>query len=66
MAGMLLDLDGVVYVGDEALPGAAETIEWLTREGIPYVFLTNTTSRPRSAIVAKLARLGIDADADRL
>lgn len=66
MAGVLLDLDGVVYVGDEALPGAAETIEWLAREGIPYRFLTNTTSRPRSAIVAKLARLGIDADADRL
>lgn len=66
MAGVLLDLDGVVYVGDEALPGAAETIAWLAREGIPYRFLTNTTSRPRSAIVAKLARLGIDADADRL
>lgn len=66
MAGVLLDLDGVVYVGDEALPGAAETIEWLTREGIPFRFLTNTTSRPRSAIVAKLARLGIDADEDRL
>lgn len=66
MAGVLLDLDGVVYVGDEALPGAAETIAWLARDGIPYLFLTNTTSRPRSAIVDRLARLGIAADEARL
>lgn len=62
MAGVLLDLDGVVYVGDEAVAGAAETIAWLTHEGIPYRFLTNTTSRPRSAIVERLARLGIPAE----
>jgi HAD superfamily hydrolase (TIGR01458 family) len=66
MRGVLLDLDGVVYVGDEALPGAAETIAWLAREGIPFRFLTNTTSRPRSAIVEKLARLGVEADVAHL
>ena len=63
---MLLDLDGVVYVGDEPVPGAAETVEWLAREGVPYLFLTNTTSRPRQALVDKLAGLGISAEPDQL
>lgn len=59
MAGVLLDLDGVVYVGGTAVPGAVEAIAWLEHEGIPYRFLTNTTSRPREAIVEKLGRMGI-------
>ncbi|WP_344060846.1 TIGR01458 family HAD-type hydrolase [Terrabacter lapilli] len=66
MRGVLLDLDGVVYVGDRAVPGAAEAIDWLRHEGIAHVFLTNTTSRPRQAIVAKLAGLGIPAEADQV
>jgi HAD superfamily hydrolase (TIGR01458 family) len=60
---VLLDLDGVVYVGDQPVQGAAETVEWLAREGVPYRFLTNTTSRPRTSIVDKLAGMGIRADA---
>ena len=63
---MLLDLDGVVYVGDEPVPGAAGTVEWLAREDVPYLFLTNTTSRPRQALVDKLAGLGISAEPDQL
>jgi phospholysine phosphohistidine inorganic pyrophosphate phosphatase len=66
MMGVLLDLDGVVYVGDEAVPGAAETVARLEADGIRHRFLTNTTSRPRSAIVEKLARLGIETDAAHL
>lgn len=58
---MLLDLDGVVYVGDQPVPGAGEAVEWLEREHIPHCFLTNTTSRPRQAVAAKLAGLGISA-----
>jgi HAD superfamily hydrolase (TIGR01458 family) len=57
--GALLDLDGVVYVGDQPLQGAVETVEWLAREGIRFLFLTNTTSRPRQALVDKLAGMGI-------
>ena len=63
---MLLDLDGVVYVGDQPVPGAAEAIDWLVREQIPHCFLTNTTSRPRQAVAAKLAGLGIPAGTDRI
>lgn len=66
MRGVLLDLDGVVYVGDRPVPGAAEAIDWLVREGIGHLFLTNTTSRPRQAVVAKLAGLGISAGTDQV
>jgi HAD superfamily hydrolase (TIGR01458 family) len=62
MTGILFDLDGVFYVGDQAIPSAAETLLWVRRQGIPHCFLTNTTSRPRNALAEKLARLGIDTD----
>lgn len=62
--GVLLDLDGVVYVGDSLVPGAVDVVDWLSREGIPYRFLTNTTSRPRAAIVEKLSSMGIRAADD--
>src|SRR6266545_3237236 len=53
--GILLDLDGVLYVGDEAVPGAADAVAWLREQRVPHLFLTNTTSRPRDAIAGKLA-----------
>jgi len=59
MEGLLIDLDGVVYIEDEAVPGAADALERLRREGVPHLFVTNTSSRPRAALVDKLARLGI-------
>jgi HAD superfamily hydrolase (TIGR01458 family) len=64
--GLLLDLDGVLYVGDEPVPGAADAVGWLQREGVPHLFLTNTTSRPRSAIVERLHRMGVDTGEERV
>lgn len=66
MRGVLLDLDGVLYVGDAALPGAAATVAWLQDEDIPYRYLTNTTSRPRHAIVDKLKAIGVEASAEEI
>jgi len=63
---VLLDLDGVLYVGDQPVPGAAATVDRLHRQDVPYRFLTNTTSRPRRAIVAKLAGLGIAATEEQI
>ena len=48
------------------MPGAAEAVAWLAGEGIPYRYLTNTTSLPRSAIVDKLAAMGIAAVAEQI
>lgn len=66
MRGVLLDLDGVLYVGDRPVPGAVGAVDWLAREGVPYRYLTNTTSRPRRAIVDKLTGMGIAATADQI
>jgi len=59
MKGLLFDLDGVLYLGDAAIPGAAAAIEWVVARGIPHLFVTNTTSKPRDAICARLAAMGI-------
>lgn len=56
---LLLDLDGVIYSGDDLLQGAAEAVRWVQEHGDPYLFVTNTSSVPRAAIVKKLGRLGI-------
>lgn len=58
----LFDLDGVFYEGARAVPGGAETLAWFRAHDIPHLFVTNTTSRPRSAVVSRLAELGIDVD----
>lgn len=58
---LLIDLDGVIYEADSLIPGAAEAIAWLRDRDIPHLFLTNTTSKPRSALVEKLGDMGIPA-----
>ncbi|HUF73439.1 MAG TPA: TIGR01458 family HAD-type hydrolase [Gammaproteobacteria bacterium] len=63
---LLIDLDGVVYRGDEPVAGAAETVRRIKAEQIPHLFVTNTTSRPREAIVVRLADFGIDVAIDEI
>jgi phospholysine phosphohistidine inorganic pyrophosphate phosphatase len=55
---VLLDLDGVLYVEDEPVPGAVEAVGRLRDAGLALRFVTNTTSRPRGAILERLQRLG--------
>lgn len=66
MKALLFDLDGVIYLGEEPLPGAAETLDWVNTMAIPHLFVTNTSSRPSSAIVDKLARMGITVNEEAL
>jgi phospholysine phosphohistidine inorganic pyrophosphate phosphatase len=63
---LLIDLDGVIYQDEELVPGAPEALAWLRAQAIPHAFLTNTTSQPRRALVAKLARLGVPAAAEQI
>lgn len=58
LAGVLVDLDGVLYVEDEPVAGAAGAVEELRALGLALRFVTNTTSRPRRLIVERLRRLG--------
>jgi len=59
--GVLFDLDGVLYNGEDPIPGAAGAVERVRRSGVATLFVTNTTSRPRGALVEKLAEFGIRA-----
>jgi len=54
---VLLDLDGVLYVEDEPLAGAAEAVDRLRDAGLALRFVTNTTSRSRAATLEKLRGL---------
>ena len=62
--GVILDLDGTVYLGENALPGAVETIAALRAHGLPVVFVTNKPLEPATAYAAKLTRLGIPTAPD--
>ena len=59
---ILFDLDGVFYQGDKPIKGAAEVASWVRDNDIAHLFITNTSSRPRSALVNKLANFGIHTD----
>lgn len=59
----MLDLDGVVYVGPDAVPGAPEHLAAAARAGMRLAYVTNNASRPPEQVAAQLQDLGIDADA---
>ncbi len=59
--GYVFDLDGTVYLDDEALPGAVEVIGRLRAEGAHVVFATNKPLEKAADYAAKLTRLGIPA-----
>jgi HAD superfamily hydrolase (TIGR01458 family) len=63
---VLLDLDGTVYEGGRAVPGAAETVAWLRARGIALRFTTNTDSVTPAELVARLAAMGIAAAEEEL
>lgn len=56
---VLLDLDGVLYVGDKAIQGAATTVAKLRDLGLSLIGVTNTTTQSRRMIAKKLEGLGI-------
>lgn len=66
MASILFDIDGVLYQDNTIINGAIETVLWCREAQIPHLFLTNTTSKPRSEICKKLRSLGIAIDLDEL
>lgn len=60
----IFDLDGTVYLGENAIPGAVETIATLRARGIKTVFISNKPLEPGRAYAEKLSRLGIPTVAD--
>lgn len=58
-AAYLFDLDGTLYRGDRALPGAVEVVRLLRGRGKKLLFLSNNPLRSREAVAEKLTRLGM-------
>ena len=52
--GYLLDLDGTLYSGSGAIPGAIEAVSRLRQQQLPIRLVTNTTSRSRAMLVQRL------------
>jgi phospholysine phosphohistidine inorganic pyrophosphate phosphatase len=64
--GILLDMDGVLYSHQTPIPGAAEAVSWLESRGIPFLFVTNTSSRGRDALVIELRGFNIGTETGRI
>ena len=63
---LLVDLDGVLYVGTTALPGAREFIGWLRERGITVRLVTNNATLTPRGYVAKLGAMGIEVTEDEV
>jgi HAD superfamily hydrolase (TIGR01458 family) len=57
---VLLDLVGVVYQGNQPLPGAVEAVAGLRDAGLHLRFITNTTRMPRRTLQRGLKKMGIE------
>jgi HAD superfamily hydrolase (TIGR01458 family) len=60
LRGFLIDLDGVLYVGNRAIDGAQAAIDFLEDNGYTYRCVSNTTRKSRQTIVNHLSSLGFD------
>lgn len=65
-AGLLLDLDGTLYAGDAAIPGAVTALERVRDLGTPLRLVTNTTSRSRRTLVERLRGYGFRVGAEEI
>lgn len=62
--GVLLDLSGVLYIGDKPVPGATGAVKRLAGAGVPVRYITNTTRSTRQMILHRLTRIGFDIAAE--
>jgi glycerol-1-phosphatase len=60
---VMFDLDGVVYVGGEAIDGVAAAIDRVRESGRHVAFVTNNASRTPDQVAAKLTKVGVSAEA---
>lgn len=60
--GLLFDLDGVLYVDNQAVDGAIEAVQKIRASGLPCRFVTNTSTLSIASLQQKLAGLGFEVD----
>ena len=59
---IVFDMDGVIYHGNQLIPGVTEFIQWLEAGKKKFLFLTNSSERSPRELKQKLARLKIKVD----
>jgi HAD superfamily hydrolase (TIGR01458 family) len=62
MTAILLDIDGVLHVSGEAVPGAPQAVETLRDQGHRLRFVTNNTTRARAVLADELRSIGFDLE----
>ena len=60
--GFICDMDGVIYFGNELIPGVREFVDWLYKEDKKFLFLTNASAKTPKELRQKLQRMGLDVD----
>ena len=60
--GFICDMDGVIYHGNQILPGVKEFVEWLYRENKQFLFLTNNSGKTPLELSQKLKNMGLEVD----
>ena len=66
MKAFLFDIDGTTLLGERALPGAVQLVGWLREQDIPFLWVTNNTSRSRGDWLARLTRAGLAPAVDQV
>jgi HAD superfamily hydrolase (TIGR01458 family) len=66
IGGILLDIDGVLHVSMQPIPGAAETLSWLEQRGYATRLITNTTTQSRATLAQRLRQIGLPVNEDQL
>ncbi len=61
LRGLLIDLDGVVFLGTQPLPGAAGFLSEARRHGLPFLLVTNNSTTSPALVARKLEGMGIEA-----
>ncbi|HEV7563424.1 MAG TPA: HAD-IIA family hydrolase [Solirubrobacterales bacterium] len=64
--GLLIDFDGVVWIGRDPVPGSPETLVTLLDAGKEIAFVTNNPSRPPELYAERLLTMGVEVDPHRI
>ena len=64
--GLLIDLDGVVWIGREPVPGSPEALRELLAAGKQLVFVTNNPTKPPVAYAKRLSEMGVEVEPRRI
>ena len=62
----LFDCDGVIWKGNDLIPGAISSIEWLEKQNKKIYFVTNNSAKSRSGYLKKFTELGMNVKSNQI